>query len=447
MASGLNDITLAASGSATVKLPKAFGSSDAIGTVVEVQTNNPLGEESFYLELFNKKGSAGRITKKTAKNFLKYIKNDVYEGSIFHRSVPGFVLQGGGFSAPEVPTSEGGQIGGLEDFGTVANQPGNSNLRGTVAMAKLGGQPDSATNQWFVNLEDNISLDTQNSGFTVFGRVLGEGMAVVDQLSSTEVYNFGGVLSQLPLWDLRLTDDGVANLYPEDFLVVEATRKLPSKKQPFTLTVESSDESLLTATVTKKQRIKLQAAPGARGEAEVSVRSVSSVDGSIQEDSFDVLIGSGPSSRRGEASARRKPIDVLVSGGSLEQPFYRFFDSEGEELDGLEINVKKTYRFHRLGNAGSHPFYLSDSGLNQPSSRSLKLKGDGNFDEGIIGDESFSLRIKKKHRADFKQNGQLSYFCTSHPTMNGLFSIKGQPQQTSEGTEAFESGSDLILPL
>ena len=239
----------------------------------------------------------------------------------------------------------------------------------------------------------------------------------------------------------------MANLYPEDFLAIETTRKLPSKKQPFTLTVESSDENLLTATVTKKQRIKLQAVPGARGEAEVSVRSVSSVDGSIQEDSFDVLIGSGPSSRRGEASARRKTIDVLVSGGSLEQPFYRFFDSEGEEMDGLEINVKKTYRFHRLDNSGSHPFYLSDSGLNQPSSRSLKLKGDGNFDEGIIGDESFSLRIKKKHRADFKQNGQLSYFCTSHPSMNGLFSIKGQPQQTSVWNEAMEAGSDLTLPF
>ena len=199
MASGLNDITLESSGSATVKLPKAFGSSDAIGTVVEVKTNNPLGEESFYLELFNKKGSADRLTKATAKNFLKYIKNDVYEGSIFHRSVPGFVLQGGGFSAPEVPTEEGGRIGDLEDFGTVDNQPGNSNLRGTVAMAKLGGQPDSATNQWFVNLEDNISLDTQNSGFTVCGRVLGEGMAVVNQLSSAEIYNFGGAFSQLPL--------------------------------------------------------------------------------------------------------------------------------------------------------------------------------------------------------------------------------------------------------
>ena len=66
-------------------------------------------------------------------------------------------------------------------------------------MAKLGGQPDSATNQWFVNLSNNTFLDEQNGGFTVFGKVLGSGMDVVVDLASADVFDFGGVFSQLPI--------------------------------------------------------------------------------------------------------------------------------------------------------------------------------------------------------------------------------------------------------
>ncbi len=61
----------------------------------------------------------------------------------------------------------------IQDYGTVKNQPGNSNLEGTDAMAKLGGQPDSATNQWFVNLSDNAVLDEQN-GFYSFREGVGQ---------------------------------------------------------------------------------------------------------------------------------------------------------------------------------------------------------------------------------------------------------------------------------
>ena len=277
MAAGLDDITLQPSGKATLKLPKKFGASEATGSVVELRTNNPLGDQSFFLELFNKKGAAERKTKATAKNFLKYVDNGLYDQSIFHRSVSSFVLQGGGFAAPLASSSEGGMPTEIQDYGTVKNQPGNSSLEGTVAMAKLGGQPDSATNQWFVNLSDNTFLDEQNGGFTVFGKVLGSGMEVVGDLASADVFNFGGVVSQLPLWASPGDDVGVR---PGDYLTVDRARELPAKKQPFSLTVESSDEDLLTASVTKKQRIKLKAAAGASGEVEVNVRSVSLVDGS-----------------------------------------------------------------------------------------------------------------------------------------------------------------------
>ena len=440
MASGLDDITLQPSDKAVLKLPKQFGASDAIGAVVELRTNNTLGDQSFFLELFNKKGAAERKTKATAKNFLKYVDNGLYDQSIFHRSVSSFVLQGGGFAAPLVSSSEGGMPTEIQDYGTVKNQPGNSNLEGTVAMAKLGGQPDSATNQWFVNLSDNTFLDEQNGGFTVFGKVLGSGMDVVEDLASADVFNFGGVVSQLPLW----TPPGnIVDVQPEDYLTIDSARKLGAKKQPFALTVESSDEDLLTVHVTKKQRIKLKASADANGEVEVNVRSVSLVDGSVNEESFDVLIGASPSSRQVGKKNRRKKIDVLVDGGSLENPFYRFFDADGVELDSFKINVKKTYRFSRLDNVATHPFYLGDSGFDQLSSEFVKIKGDGGLGDGITESESFTFKVKKKYRSEFKQAGRLDYFCTSHSSMMGSFSIKGMNSNDSFDTQIQEA----IVPL
>ena len=442
MAPSFNDITLEASGKASVKPPKAFGASDSVGSVVALETNNLFGEQTIYFELFDKKGSAELRTKSTVKNFLKYINRGVYDGMIFHRSVPGFVVQGGGFSAPEVPLADGGMPSELENFGPIENQPGNSNLRGTVAMAKIGGQPDSATNQFFVNLGDNVALDTQNAGFTVFGKVLGQGMDIVDTLASAQIYDFSGVFSQLPLWDLRTTDEGGVDLLPSDYLRVDSTEKLKPKKQPFTLTAESSDEDLVTVKVTKKNKIKLKAVAGAVGQAEISMTALSAVDGSMNEDSFDVIIGEVASQRvQQDALARRKTIDVLVDGGTMDDPFYRFYDSDGAELDNFKINVKKKYRFSRLDGASTHPFYISDFGGNNPASNALKLKGSGDFDDGIVGDESMTLRIKKSERKAFKANGELTYFCTSHPSMAGLIPIKGQSKSSSDPIATNDAGS------
>jgi len=428
MASGFNDLSLNRSDQATVKLPKGFGASDAVGTVVELITNNRLGDPSIYLEMFNKRGSADVVTKKTAKNFLKYIKKDLYDNSIFHRSVPGFVLQGGGFSAPLAPADQGGSVDPINAFKLIKNEPGNSNLRGTLAMAKQAGKPDSATSQWFVNLEDNLSLNTQNDGFTVFGQVLGEGMKTVDQLASTDVFNFGGVFSELPLWQLAKNSDGTSEISPDDFLIVASMRQLKSKSQPFTLSVESSDDSLVEARVTKKQRIKLKATDAASGIAQISVEALSTVDSSIDVESFDVVIGGPPQARIVERSLqkRRKSIDVFVDAGSLNEPFYRFFDSDGDELEDFKINVKKKYRFHRLDQAESHPFYIGDSGYNSSSTSALKIKGDGGFSDGITGSDVLKFEVRKSDRKAFKKEGELSFFCTSHASMIDTFSIKGQ---------------------
>jgi Ca2+-binding RTX toxin-like protein len=133
----------------------------------------------------------------TVQNFLHYINDGDYTNSFFHRLDRGFVLQGGGFTTTS-SNANIAQVASVPTDAPVQNEFNQSNLRGTVAMAKLGGNPDSATSQWFVNLSDNgANLDNQNGGFTVFGRVID--MTLIDQLAAFSIVNAGGVFAELPL--------------------------------------------------------------------------------------------------------------------------------------------------------------------------------------------------------------------------------------------------------
>jgi peptidyl-prolyl cis-trans isomerase A (cyclophilin A) len=134
----------------------------------------------------------------TVANFLNYVNNGLYNGTFIHRSIPGFIIQGGGFTY----TDQAG-VGDVQQFAQVKNEPGISNLTGTIAMAKLAdpsqggppnGGPNSATNQWFFNLSDNnaSNLDNQNGGFTAFGRVVGTGMTAVNKIAALTPYDIDG---------------------------------------------------------------------------------------------------------------------------------------------------------------------------------------------------------------------------------------------------------------
>jgi len=163
----------------------------ATATIVEVETDLGTIEINLY----------DNATPATVTNFLNYVNSGAFTDSIFHRSVPGFVIQGGGFV-----TDINAQLSEVISSPAVANEPVYSNVRGTIAMAKLGGDPNSATNQWFINLANNAAnLDGQNGGFTVFGEVT-LGMDVVDAIAELPRYNFGSAFTDLPLQD-----------YSEDF--------------------------------------------------------------------------------------------------------------------------------------------------------------------------------------------------------------------------------------
>ncbi len=117
----------------------------------------------------------------TTTNFLRYVNEKFYDGTIFHRTVSGFIVQGGGV------LPGGTEKPGVHDPIVNEFSPARSNVRTSVAMAKLGGDPDSATCQFFVNLADNsANLDNQNGGFTVFAHVI-EGMDVIDAIAALPV--------------------------------------------------------------------------------------------------------------------------------------------------------------------------------------------------------------------------------------------------------------------
>ena len=143
----------------------------------------------------------------TVANFERYVEENKYTDVMLHRLVAGFVLQGGGFQWPDDQASPST----IESFAPIENEFSSerSNTRGTIAMAKIGNDPDSATNQWFFNLADNSSnLDNQNEGFTVFGKTKTEtDLLFVDILASSPIANASGVFSSLPY--ISLTENTI----------------------------------------------------------------------------------------------------------------------------------------------------------------------------------------------------------------------------------------------
>ena len=128
---------------------------------------------AFTVELFPKEAPL------TVENFLRYVDEGHFDGTIFHRIVPGFVIQGGGLDA---------QFRNKRTHAPIRNEAKNGlkNTRGTLSMARTS-EVDSATSQFFVNLSDNAFLDhsARDFGYAVFGRVK-EGMEAVDKIAAVK---------------------------------------------------------------------------------------------------------------------------------------------------------------------------------------------------------------------------------------------------------------------
>jgi len=177
--------------------------------------NTNLG--TFQVELFNS------TAPQTVANFLSYVDSGAYNNIFFHRIVSGFVAQTGGYSTAGAPFTTTNAPTHITTGNPVVNEFHDSNTVGTLAMAKLGGDPNSATSEFFFNLADNSSnLDNQNGGFTVFGKVLGNGMDVINAIAAVQNYNisnfWGDAFSNVPLQNVT----GGDQLLASSFIVINS---------------------------------------------------------------------------------------------------------------------------------------------------------------------------------------------------------------------------------
>lgn len=132
---------------------------------------------------------------KSVANFLQYVRDGFYSGTVLHRSIPGYLLQGGLYTRDLQPKRTRPAIASEADNGL-------SNLRGTIAVAR-GADPNSGTSQFFFNLVDNLRLDFVGSqsgltwGYTVFGKVI-KGMDVVDKIAALPTRALGPFAGDVP---------------------------------------------------------------------------------------------------------------------------------------------------------------------------------------------------------------------------------------------------------
>ncbi len=201
------------------------------GTLVRMLSNRGM----IHIELLDEDAPA------TVSNFLNYVNAGRYKESIIHRSIGGFILQGGGFTIREGDFNPQG----IPLFSSIPNEftPENSNVRGTVSMAKQSDDPDSATSQFFFNLSDNSeNLNNQNGGFTVFAKVVGLGMNTVSQISRLTQWNgvglFGPAFSDLPLINYNPEDGEIALSSWVRFLEFSEAELFPMGQVPGLLGVE-----------------------------------------------------------------------------------------------------------------------------------------------------------------------------------------------------------------
>jgi cyclophilin family peptidyl-prolyl cis-trans isomerase len=254
----------------------------------------------------------------TVANFLNYVNSGRYfmtdptthglASSFIHRSVSNFVVQGGGFIGTVNPAQPPyAQPTPVPTFSPIHNEPGISNKIGTIAMAKLDGQPNSATSQWFVNLANNggppANLDTTNGGFTVFGHVTGVGMTIVNAIAAVPIFNLGSPFNSLPLRNYTGGFIRVTNLVSIAGITVIS---------PLAFTASSDNPAVATATISGKN---LLVTPLQPGTAHIMAKATD-LDGANVSQIFTVTVMTGPA-RLANLSTRAQVGtggDVLIGG-------------------------------------------------------------------------------------------------------------------------------------
>ncbi|WP_395740027.1 fibronectin type III domain-containing protein [Prosthecobacter sp.] len=253
--------------------------------------------------LYDTATTTQNATPQTVANFLSYIRNygvsdttNKYDGAVFHRSIPGFIVQGGAFKVQSSPNN----FSSIVTAPSPINEPVNSNTRGTVAMAKLGSDPNSATDQFFVNLADNSgNLDLQNGGFTAFARVAGNGMAVAEAIAALpmvdSLVNVGGSPTTT-LTDWPLSSSSVSMDTSKVVSITSATKNVPVLTYAITgntnaFAVTPSINTVVDGSGNSSSTLQLASFAG--GQSTVTV-TATDLDGNSVSQTFTVTVAQAP---------------------------------------------------------------------------------------------------------------------------------------------------------
>ncbi len=268
----------------SINLSQHFDDPFTTGQVASFQlANSSLGGGVTNVLLFDQ---AGEGAPKTVANFSNYVEDGDYVNSIIHRYVPNFIVQGGGFTVKDLA------IGQVPADPPVVNEfsADRSNLRGTIAMAKLGDDPNSATNQWFFNLADNsANLDNQNGGFTVFGEVLSDAdLEPVDAIAALPIFdasNANSAFTDLPV----IAGDPNNPVVESDANLARYSNISISQQDELKFEVASNSNPDLVNVSINEGELTLDYADNQSGTADINIKATDLLGDSV-EDTFKVKV-------------------------------------------------------------------------------------------------------------------------------------------------------------
>lgn len=302
VAATLANVSVAPSATATSIDLSSYFTDPAIAsgdTTVLVKTTNG----DIPLELFNS------VAPNTVTNFLQYVNGGLYDGVIFHRTVPNFIDQTGGFNTA-------GQA--ITNLGTVNNEFHLSNTAGTIVMEKVTGDPNSASNQWFINVANNSPiLDNQNGGFTVFGKVLYNGLTVAKTINGLPTID-GSALNP------QFGPENSANVFPvqnasggvvaNNLVVMNSVMAV----QPLSFNVSSDNPALVSPTIgSDGKTLSLAYGAGQKGWAHITVMATD-LGGGTASETFRVNVGTtGDVTSVIAGAGGAKAVQVQQADGTL----------------------------------------------------------------------------------------------------------------------------------
>jgi cyclophilin family peptidyl-prolyl cis-trans isomerase len=401
----INNIVVRANAAhTTLNLINYFDDPYTTGLVANFQlSNTSIGNGGINVVLFDQNGLGAP---KTVQNFQNYVNSGSYSNTIIHRSAPEFVIQGGGFTVNNLT------VGIVPSNAPVENEfsTQRSNVRGTIAMAKLGNDPNSATNQWFFNLNDNSSnLNNQNGGFTVFGQAISNNdLGTIDAIASIPTYD--GTQVNPAFTDLPLIVENPAQpVVNQDDNFIRYSNITISQRDELNFTIlGNSKPDLVTPTINGNQ-LSLNYFPNQSGTTDISIRATNLL-GEFVDSRFSVTVLPSANSKDFNNDGK---TDILLTNPS--QGWNTAWLMDSTNYVGFS-NIFGSPGYKPVATADFNQDGKTDLVVNNPTNNfnSVWFLDGGNYTNGVGLPTAAGWQIKGA--ADFNSDGNVDVLLNNTTT-------------------------------